>query len=649
MREDLEGVTQLWLKQVELCRKTKKAQFGDTADRLWGFLGKDFRATDIEQEGQGTEMPDNLGGRVRTRLNKAREFISLMLPYVHERLPHFSAEPRMRHLPADLQALAPNSGPKPEQQLASWLQEFWINYLLAENDLYGESRRAIPEGLVKGRGVVWHAMSEGTAGQIPVVEYDSVDNLLIDADCTQYREAGFIIRECWTPTWRMEDMFGVPAKEIRAAFTSHHAQAQAGPNESPARVLREEQDICHWFQVWSRIGIGYRLRGAPEEKSPLGEAIDSLGRHVWLAIVPGMRYPLNLRPDLLETGEHTIEKIKSEISWPIAFFEDRSNPWPTSFMDIYPNGDNPWATSPLESSMPHLIFLDRLQAYIEARMRITARDIMLVSDSVQSDLDKALLEGGDYTRVLYKGVPEELKHLMHIVQFPELNKDVWQIKADVERRLEEASGMGALMYGRAPEKEPRSAYESKARETHLTSRPSDYADGVVNWMANIGAKAAQASRMYVRPATVAPLFNEPPPPDSLYDGGEPAPEDIEAAIIQSPLSMAWGSLVNTEDPRTAAAEYLYTCEPGTGVRRNKQKQMQDAQMLAQTFLPVYTQWASPGPEGQPGMVGPYNALMEIMSDAFDMPLQRLMLPGPPTAGQPGQGQPQQGQPPQGGE
>ena len=134
--------------------------------------------------------------------------------------------------------------------------------------------------------------------------------------------------------------------------------------------------------------------------------------------------------------------------------------------------------------------------------------------------------------------------------------------------------------------------------------------------------------MYVRPETIAPLFGETPP-----DLANP-----ESAFT-SPLSWLWSTLVNTNDPAVAAAEIEYTCEAGAGSRVNKQKLISDAGLLTQQLLPAYLQFAAQGnPE-------PYNKLMGILADAYEMPLDKLTL-SPPAAqpGMPQQGQEAQAQP-----
>ena len=630
--ELLHEVTELWTKQIEVCKQAKRSQFGETAERLWGFLGKSYRDLDIEAEGLGDEMPDDMGPMVRTRINLTREFVSLMLPYVHEKLPTRTVRSRIPPLPPELMMFAPESGPKPEDMLRAYLLEYWLNYLPSEYDLYREARTAIQEALVKGRGVCWCEMIEGPYGRIPAHFFDSVDGLLIDADCRQMRDAGFIMRERVRSVWRVAEDFGIDPDKLRGAYQSHLSQAMAArwqPHYATGESARDK-DVCVYYEVWSRMGIGQNLKGASEEVKALGAALETTGPHVWLAIMPGIPYPLNLG-DEEAMASMSEDEIRARIEWPIAFYEEAANPWPCSPLDIYPNPDNPWATSPLESCLPLQIFIDRVYTYIMHRVRAASRNITVVAKELSADIKEAVHSGFDQQIIEYNGSPRSLEELIHVIEFNPLTDEIWNILQAVEKKFERASGMDPLLYGAQPETQIRSSYESQVREERMTSRPNDYADAVLNWMSMIARKEGQASRMYVEPATVAPLFGEvwQPPPESSEDVPAPPPDPAKM-MAQSPLTYYWSVLVNTDDPAVAAGEVEYVCESGHGERRNKQKLQKDAEMLGQTLLPVAIQ--ERGQTGDPSM---FNALMAIIGEAFDIPklaqlqLQPLM-PEPPT-------------------
>jgi hypothetical protein len=628
----LEQICDLWLKQVDLCKQRKWDQFGKTAQKAWGFLGKSYRELYLTKGEDNDEFPQITGPFYKTRLNKSREFVSLMLPYVHQRVPNRRVSPRRPELPPDLllelsaQGVQVAPSTTSEEKLRAYLMEWWLNYLPGEYNLNREARTAIQEALVKGRGLVWHEMVDGPYGEIPASYYDSVDNLLIDADCVQMRDAGFIIRRRRRQVWKVAEEFDIDPEKLRGQATSVLAQAMHAANDSPYTSDEKKGDICVYYEVWSRMGVGHRLVGASEEMKQVADALDAIGPYVHLVIAPGVPYPLNLPPELVENGVISQEEIRARLEWPIAFFDDAaSNPWPCTCLDFYPNCDNPWASSPLEAGLVMQVFLDHLYSFIMTRVRSTCRDIIVLSKGLEEEVKTAIESGVDQVIAQYNGeAGVDIAKLIQIVKFEPVNRDLWQVVAIIERAFEQATGISPLLAGGQPAAVDRSAAATQARETRLSSRPDDFADMVEDWMSRIAAKEAQATRLYVGPDVVAPLFNE-----------DPAGLDTGVSV----LTQYWATLVNTDDPAVAAAELSYTVESGSGRRKNRGKLVSDVTQLVQTLGPSYLQLAA---GGNPD---PINGLIGLIGEAYEMPVSGLMFPAiapPPAApAEPSPGQPEE--------
>lgn len=602
----LQSVIQFWIKEKELCRKSRQKQFGDTADVLWGFMGKSFTDLYIEASGAFEEFHfsqdlldadgETAGPYYKPRLNKTREFVNVVLPFVHAKIPDRVVSSRRPPLPEMLAAaLGVPDGPTPDEKLRAWLLQWWLNYLPGEYGAKREQRTAIIEALAKGRGVAWHEMIAGPMGFIPGSFYDTVDHLFIDHSCRQWREAGYLLREHHWPSWRLAERFGIDARKLEGA------QKQAA--QSGRAVPREGSDECVWFEVWSRVGVGQHHKAAGEELHEKARMLDSLGRHIWLAILPGLDYPLNLPPHIWDVA--TEAELHGRMEWPIAFFAEPSNPFPCTPLDIYPGTDSPWPTAPLAGVIPLQVFLDHLYAFLMGRVRSTCRDIIITADSLERAVKQAIVSGRDQTVVGMKDFPgEEIQKLVHILQFPPLNADAWRIVLQVERAFEQGSGMDPLLYGGEGNRQIRSAEEAGVRQANVTNRPNDYADAVEEWNSQCASKEGQMSRLYVQPQTVAPLF------------GEQVTEDENA---YGPLTMTWAALVNTDDPAEACAD-LVLVEAGSGRRKNRQKQTSDLQAISQTLLPMLQQFALQG------LVGPWNEYVDMAAEVFELPLGRLKLP-----------------------
>ena len=600
----LTAVNNLWLKQVEICQQHKKEKFDRTAQILWKYFTRDYRDLWLPAEGEGDNWMDG-NEATRIRVAKSAEFVQLMLPHIHEKLSERSVSPRFPILPDFLQQLVQAMGAqlntRDQERAVAWLMEFWLNYLPGEYDLTREVRSALPEALVKGRAVVWHEMMDGPYGKIPVSTCDSVDRLLIDADCLYYRDAGFIIRERRQQIWRTVERFGktsgITADQLRGSYESNFSKAWYD-----ARSYGKEErdkDVCVYYEVWSRMGFGERLQDWPDEYEDYREPLESVGPNVFLAVMPGMEHPLNLSPQSL-TGAEGPSMIKAQVEWPIAYHADRLTPWPATTLDFLPDPDSAWAISPLKNALPYQIYLDRAYTWLMSRMGVTSRSIAVVSKELSGRLKDAMVSDDDLALVEIDGKAIDVREHIYMLEMPEIKSEAIAVLEMVERKFEMASGLDPRFYGGSPSKQDRSAEATMAAETHLNSRPDDFAQIVRNWEGEIAKREGQASRLYVLPETVSPLFGEPPP-----DFEDPA------TITQSPLSWLWGSLVNTDDPGQAMADLRYTTAAGPSVRKNRLKRNADAQALIQAVGPLFSQMAPMEPRPFNGLMGLLARLMEI--------------------------------------
>lgn len=633
-RAYLKSLVSCWTKQLEAAKERKAADFGKTARTLWGFMTKSYRQLYIEKSEEMDDRllampsPEQQAGYYKPRIMKCREFVNVVLPFVHAQLPGRIVAPARPPLPGQLvdlveaasqldpavlptellllQAAAADQAQwSPTERIVCWLMQWYLNYVVREYDANAEQRTAIEEALVKGRGIVWHGMSEGPAGLIPASYFDTVDGLFIDPDARQWRDAGYIFREQTWPAWRLADVFGIDEDKLRAA--------QRGGDEktiTPAapQAADEVSDECTWFEVWSRIGTGARLWHAGETlrdaEQARADALDQVGHYVYLAVLPGLDYPLNVTPELWETG--TAGAIAAELRWPIPFHDDRTNPFPCTRLDFYPNVDNPWATSPLYPGISQQVFLDHVYSFLMTRLRTTSRDIIITAKMLEEAVRRAIAQGLDQVVVAAEtDQVAEIDKLVHILQFPTLNNDMWRVLEYVERSFEMATGLDPFLYGSQPQRQIRSSHESQVRELHLSNRPRDMADAVRNWSSQIAKAEGQLTRMYVRPRHVAPLFREPVTDDPVQYG---------------PLSALWAAMVNTDDPGEAVADLHYTVEASGGRPKNKQTQMQNLQMIGQNIQPMLEAYAARG------INAPWNNFMDILAEVYEIPLDRLKLP-----------------------
>jgi len=671
----LQDIVAVWEKIIPRCRSAKFRQFSKSADRAWAFLGNTYEELYIDaRDANGEKFPYAESATWKTRRNLSREYVAVMLPYIHAKLPNRLVLPRRPGLPPELVTMAQSQLPEIGAQIAeamavqraiqpvdaiqAFLQKWWLNYLPSEYNLYAEQRRALPEALVKGRCLAWTEMEQGPYGLIPVTTYDTVDGLLCDPDARSWKRQGYIIRQRCESVIETARTFNLPKEELRGKHQSNWSASQVsttktGNEGADLRPTEKDGDICVYYEFFSRIGIGNQLADSPEELKPLEMALSALGDNVYLAIMPGVPYPLNLPPAQLGLNPE-ISNIKRRIAWPIPFHADRiTDPWPCSALDFMPNSNDPWATSPLEGCLPMLAWLDHAYSYLMTRVKASCRNLFLASKALKESLVHNLMHGLDLEVLWYNGEPGvEFDKLFKRFEFPEFKRDLLILIGKIEEAFRMGSGMDAALYGAQPQAVDRSATATRARESRLSSRPNDFADCVENWNSQIGAKECLATRLYVGKDVIAPFFGEtdrtvPDPnidPETLAYAQESG-QEVPTVTIPGPLTQLWQQLVQvgSEDmseeelidaAAKASAQFSITVEAGSGRRRNQQKQAEDFNSLSQILLPTFIQLA------QTGNPGPYNAMMALASDVFERSMDSFML------GQEGMAQAQQPDPEQ---
>ena len=609
IEELLRSVCGIWERQFEFCETAKKTQFGEVADQLWSFLGKSYRDLYLETgEGDQQQFGDVKGPWYKARINKSAEAVALLVPYVLSQLPHRDVNPRRPPLTRELQEAVPQAATLREQidrddAMGAYLMSWWLNYTASEYNLKREIRTALPESFVKGRGLLWHEMIDSAAGLIPASLFTSVDDLLIDADTKQLRDAGFVVRKRERSVWRVAEETGLPREQLRSIARTNLKRATDQDNKTPEQT----NDICRYYEVYSRMGLGQWLNDTDPEIKPIIASLDSLGHHCYLEIMPGLPYPMNLPPGVL-TGPEAADELKRRLQWPIPFYgEMAGNPWPFTPIDYYPHQKDPWADSPLQPGLPMQVFLDHLYCFVMSRVRVASRNILVVAEALEESVKQAIRAGFDLEVVAASGLPgRDLKEMMAFVEFPQLNKDLWNVVPMVERAFEKATGLDPLLYGGESGRQIRSAREAGIREARVNSRPDDYADALEDVLSAAGAKEGLATRLHVGGETVAPLF------------GERYPQQQEEPY--GPLTEKWIELVQTDDEYQAASEFSYTVAAGSARRKNRQQQAGDVQQVIQTLGQPAFQL------GMAGVPGPFNALAELLGGALEMPLDKMMIP-----------------------
>lgn len=646
MSSSLESLTSLWRDLIARAKKHKEDKFARTARRARAFVGKSYEDLYVNvKDDRYKPFAPGLGPRFYARLNLSQQFVNLYLPHLHFRNPQRVVEPDRPQMPPELLGLLmdqeiPPGTPMPKTELQktdairAWLMSWFLNYMPREYNLRREGELAIKDGLMTGRGVVWHEVIDGAHGEVPASFYESVDGLLIDPDCQQMRNAGWIIRQGRLNRFDLAEKVGLkPERLKRADLTSLPGSDNIDTDTEDdgwRQKLGDEHETVVYYEVYCRKGLGFRYGGGPAEvRSELDSLRERFGdmedQPCYLVFCPGVSFPLNLPPEAF-TEETTLEEIRARLEWPIPFHRDAVDPWPCSVLDFDPHTKDPWAKSPLEAGMPLQVFLDQCYGFLMDRIAASSRNITFVSDAIEKKVKQAIIEGVDQLVVgVSESTGQAIKDLIYEHTFEPVTQDLYTIIGMVQRKYEEITGQNPLLGGDVGDTQPRSSGEMQIRDSRASSRPDDFAERVESWHGMIARKEGIAARLLVAPETVAPLFGEPVERD----------EETGEIIRLGMYSQTWAELVNTNDPTLAAAELSYTIEAGSGRREDKAKQAQDVQMVGQIIAPTLGQVYM-----ATGIAQPLNAFVAMLGKTYNVRLDDVSFPDlqQMMAEQAGQGQ-----------
>jgi hypothetical protein len=579
------AIVKLWEKKIEIARRHREKVFDPVANKIARY----YHTNRMYQFPVLNEDPDEepfRTGRPYHKISVALtgQFVRVMLPFLTEDVPRRVVSPRGPQVSADLKRLMYSmaSGMDPTQMAAvpfpedQWITTGRIQSLLGGHllnyaaddgtfNLRNEKRQAIQQALVHGRGILWHELIDTPDGTLPGSFFENQANILLDPDFDNIRDAGFAVRMVRRPIWWIAENFKIPVDQLKAAAKSYAASAIQ--DTEPWRSDDDCKDVGVYYEVFSRQGLGNRFSYDHDELKEAVPAMEAAGPNVYLAIVPGMEYPLNMHPDQMVGASE--EEIKQRLSWPIALWARQECPWPFTNIDFYPDGL--WPKPPLEDALPLQSFLDFAYFFLMQSIKISSSNIHITDSAVSRKLQQAFDEMVHNTIVELDERYPDLAQLVHTLELGKFNPDLLTTINIVEQKWREFTGINDLILGGVPDKMMRSSAEAQLRQSNGMIRPDDMANCVKSFDGSVARAELAAQRLTIR-KDVARYFGEDP-----------------NAQISGMYTDAWMRYMATDDPWAANSELAVTVEGGAGRRRNLATLLADLSDSMQVILPLLTQ------------------------------------------------------------
>jgi hypothetical protein len=611
------GLVDLWTAHIKIACEHKQEVWGQYADECWDFYDGDYahvfddmsvkesRFFSGDQEAPIPKMT------FKPVINKAAEFEQLYAPMIYQKNPVPIIRPR-EIAPIDpanlgasnimiMQMLEMESQQRRAQmELRGKLMESYIKYSADELDMRGNTRLTLTEGLVKGRGVMWFEIYQGPSQQqrIAGAFFDSVDNLIIDPDATQFMGASWIARKRVMPWWSVEKRFGLPYKSMKKyAKAESYNQRAKGTRDTFNKTRRKMGDTCDmvtWWEVYSKMGVGDRFKG------PLSDSYDEFAEtyasdYVYLAVCEGCPFFLNLPEEVISAGPMLTQDIADRLAWPIPYWGDGG--WPCEVLDFHPHPTMAWPTPHMKPALGELYWLQWCASFLMEHSVKSARQFIAVAEDSHELLSKALEKGMNWDVIPIPNLNgKSINDYVQWLKSPDISSELIKIYNLVSAAFDKRTGLLDLAYGQT-ENQLRSAQEANIKSEAMNVRPNDMAEKMENFMKKVHKGIAMAARWFLVPQVdIAPVMGQ-------YH------------------AMLWEQLIYSADIETVVRELDYTIESGSARKPNLAREQDQATQALQIILPIaQTIYAQTGdPQLINAVLGHWARSQEIDQSRFVVP------------------------------
>lgn len=356
----------------------------------------------------------------------------------------------------------------------------YLNYTPHEAGLADESRMAIDESLLSGRSCVYTGYRDSLG--LVTSWFVSVDDVVIDPTARRPRDAYWIAIRRRLPRWELEREFPEASDLSENLGGDSLADgSESGPRRltDPLRPKQdaeeedEDDDCVTFYEVYSRMGIGWRGAEVDEELANPDDSFD----YRKLVIVDG-------HPKPLYVGR-----------WETPLYVDEV--WPLSFLDLTPTKNSLWPVSLMKAALPSQRAVNLLASISLEKAKQHAREIYGISAQL-SDEDKERIVSGGLSEVIELKSNDPGMTVQQLVQRWESGVISPEIREQLQfhiQQIGEVTGLLPILKGQSSEQQIRSATEADIRDRNARSRLQDLNERVEDWATRVARNEGLVVRM----------------------------------------------------------------------------------------------------------------------------------------------------------
>lgn len=499
-----------------------------------------------------------------------------------------------------------------QREYHSSIMEAYLNYSIKEGALKEEARPSLRDCLVRGLGAMITEMQDlpNNSGKIVVDSYLDDDRIVIDPDAKRLKDAKWVAIRCEHAPWEVAQSYsayGITESDLRPTSVSVVGDATTKHHQSWDEAKR---NVFRYWKVYSRCGLGARLKPVAEREPKLNQLDQILGDFCYIVVAEGCDYPLNLTPTIedmaLQSG--SLAPFQVVTSWPVPFYYDKDDPWPFTSLFFHERKGSAWPKAHLSFALGYLNFMAWILGFVAEKAYRDSRGVWVVDSTVKQELINWLESGQDEEILTVTNGPmgKSVKELVDFIQAPEFKGTLIELYQFMDKGFQDMTGMTDLLQGQF-DRQMRSAQEAGVLQSASQLRPQDMASIVQKWLARIMRKHAIAARY-------------------LQEG-----KDL-VAILGQFGAMAWDQGIRTQNMQDLFRESSFNVETGKGRPLDINADMENINAAMQFIFPALMQ-AYQG-TGDPG---PVNGVIKVWAESRQMDPTPLMLKPfmpPPPPGSP---------------
>jgi hypothetical protein len=602
---------QTWIKRIQLAAEARKT-YMLVADQCWMFTFRDttamWQADNRKRFGAGIEPP-----KFQISVNKGKEYLDIFGPYLFWRYPHrdvrplrpLELRPEMFGDPRDPMAMQAYEAAayvtgleQAQDELRCQLMSRYLNFSQREQPYGGletQGLLAIIDALIAGRGVLWPQTYNpgGSQRTLTGLFWGSYRDFFSDPDSMDptLKDAKWICRRHVSPHWEVEERFGCPKDSLKKCARLNSVDTEA------VNRAKGSRDSCHdnviWYEIWSRGGVGFRMKGgekgSPQEKAECDALDELVGDFAYLCICEGYGKPLNA-PMMEEEQEP--ETIRESFQWPFpSHIDDR---WPVAMLQFSPEPGSSYPNPPLASALGEIIALNALiSAATEMTFENRKQVIAHLASSGEKIKEVLSSDGSIQYLELNDHIAEKIEQVVSFLKRPEMNYDVWKVIDMLEQMIARRTGLVEFMYAQSST-QSRTASDVQSKEEKASIRPEKMSKDVASFMSEAATLESQLAAMFVTSQDIAPLLG-------------------------TSTAYLWDSMIHNTDPEMFARQFRVTIEASDIRKPNKAQEAENLQTMSQFMLPVLQAHAMNS--GDPSSL---NAFIKSFGDSIEQDTSQWM-------------------------